>query len=129
MTSKFSFSKFFGTDDEGLPNPNEQKTNSNQKIVSISDNKKGDSKIAVFEPRIYTDVKTIAKKLIDNFAVIINFDSADDKTTKRIIDFLNGVIFTIDGRIERISEMVFLFSPHSYSIDGEFKKQINRRLN
>ncbi|UQS85544.1 cell division protein SepF [Apilactobacillus apisilvae] len=130
MASKFSFSKFFGMDEEEIPQKQDNHSiRDKQKIVSINDNKKSDSKISVFEPRIYSDVKVIAKKLINNYAVIINFDNADDKTTKRIIDFLNGVIFTIDGKIERISELVFLFSPHSYDVDGEFKKNINRRLN
>lgn len=131
MTAKFSFSKFFGTDyDEDETDYSETNDNENRdKIVSISKNRgTQSSKISVFEPKIYADVKIIAKKLIDNNAVIINFDTASDDVTRRIIDFLNGVVFAIDGNIERISELVFLFTPHNYHVDGEIKKSMNERM-
>ncbi|GAA6113622.1 MAG: cell division protein SepF [Apilactobacillus sp.] len=131
MSAKFSISKFFGTDydqDEEYYD-NEPQVETSDKVVSIGKNRGHESsKIAVFEPKIYADVKTIAQKLIDNNAVIINFDAASDEATRRIIDFLNGVIFTIDGNIERISELVFLFTPHNYSVDGDIRKEMNDRL-
>ncbi|ALJ31692.1 cell division protein SepF [Apilactobacillus kunkeei] len=133
MTAKFSFSKFFGTDydqDEEFYEEDNSQVENNDKVVSISKNssQSRNSKISVFEPKIYADVKTIAQKLIDNNAVIINFDAASDEATRRIIDFLNGVVFTIDGNIERISELVFLFTPHNYYVDGEIRKEMNERL-
>lgn len=50
------------------------------------------SKIALFEPKIYSDVKEIATQLLKNQAVIINFDHVDDEMARRIVDFLTGTV-------------------------------------
>jgi cell division inhibitor SepF len=123
------WSKFLGIGFNEGEYPEKQRYDDN-KVVSINDAKKSTqvARISIYEPRIYADVKVIAKQLIDDNAVIINFGSASDEATRRIIDFLNGVIFTIDGSIERISELVFVFTPHNYHLDGETRKSINERM-
>lgn len=124
------WSKFFGIDFNEGEYPNDKQRFDDNKVVSINNTKehKMMAHISIYEPRIYSDVKVIAKQLIEGNAVIINFGSASDEATKRIIDFLNGVIFTIDGNIERISELVFVFAPHNYHLDGETRKSINERM-
>ncbi|MCK8624748.1 cell division protein SepF [Apilactobacillus xinyiensis] len=129
MSNKFSFSNFFGMDDSDEKDSVEETPNYNsRKVVSLDKKVNEKSKIAVFEPRIYSDVKIIASKLVDNNAVVINFDSADNESIKRIIDFLNGVVFTINGSIERISNRVFLFTPHDFTVSGDVKKGLDEQF-
>ncbi|MCK8607291.1 cell division protein SepF [Apilactobacillus ozensis] len=128
MSSKFSFSNFFGTDDDDEKDIDNTPNYRPDKVVSLDKKVHEKSKISVFEPRIYSDVKVIASKLVDNNAVVINFDSADNESIKRIIDFLNGVVFTINGSIERISDRVFLFTPHDFTVSGDVKKGLDEKF-
>lgn len=72
--------------------PTESATNtrSTPKVVPMQGGKSVNSKIALFEPKIYSDVKEIATQLLKNQAVIINFDHVDDEMARRIVDFLTG---------------------------------------
>lgn len=140
----FSFRNFFGVDDEYADGPEDDyqttpepqvnaaasKRPMRQNVVSMDERRAGtttesSSKIALFEPRIYSDVKEIANQLMANQAVIVNFSSIEDSQAKRIVDFLTGTVYAIDGEIERIGDAIFLVTPHNYEISGSVSSSIN----
>lgn len=139
MAGRFSFSNFFGVGDEAdydetpnAPQPNRTTpttttgTNATSpKIVPMQGGKSVNSKIALFEPRIYSDVKEIAAQLLKNQAVIINFDHVDDAMARRIVDFLTGTVYAINGEIERIGDEIFLCIPENYEVSGSTTAQVN----
>lgn len=77
-----------------------------------------EKKIMIFEPRVFSDVKQISTRLLEGQAAIINFEKIDDQQTHRVVDFLSGVVFAIDGKIERIGEEIFLCTPPDFSVEG-----------
>ncbi|MFB9769428.1 cell division protein SepF [Lactiplantibacillus modestisalitolerans] len=109
--------------------PTGQETNRNPrttpKIVPMQGGKSVNSKIALFEPKIYSDVKEIASQLLKNQAVIINFDHVDDAMARRIVDFLTGTVYAINGEIERIGDEIFLCIPENYEVSGSTTSQFN----
>jgi len=94
----------------------------NEKVVSMSTaseaRTKANSKIAIYQPRVYSDAKVIAKQLLNNKAVIVNFNNVNDEQSKRIVDFLTGTIFALNGEIKRVGEKIFLCTPPKFEIDG-----------
>ncbi|GLB47019.1 cell division protein SepF [Philodulcilactobacillus myokoensis] len=122
MSDRFNLSNFFGINEPEDSDKENAAINNSSKVVPMKNgNRIVKNHIAIFEPRIYSDSKGIASKLVNNNAVIVNFNKADNNSIRRIIDFLNGSIFTIDGHIERISSKVFLFTPHNYEISNSIK--------
>ncbi|GEO77869.1 cell division protein sepF [Companilactobacillus mindensis DSM 14500] len=122
---------FFGINDEDdfeetkpVTNTKQPKSDysNNEKVVSMSTaseaRTKGNSKIAIYQPRIYSDAKVIAKQLLNNKAVIVNFNNVNDEQSKRIVDFLTGTIFALNGEIKRVGEKIFLCTPPKFEIDG-----------
>lgn len=107
--------------------PTESATNtrSTPKVVPMQGGKSVNSKIALFEPKIYSDVKEIATQLLKNQAVIINFDHVDDEMARRIVDFLTGTVFAINGEIERIGDEIFLCIPENYEVSGSTTSQFD----
>lgn len=127
MANKFSLHNFFGTseaeydDEDYYEDPVEQSSTPvrNKKVVSINSTRPTESsKISLFEPRIYSDVKEIASQLLNNRAIIVNFTQMDTASAKRIVDFLNGTVYAIDGAIERVGDQIFLCTPHNYEVSG-----------
>ncbi|PRO87358.1 cell division protein SepF [Lactiplantibacillus pentosus] len=107
--------------------PTEPATNtrSTPKVVPMQGGKSVNSKIALFEPKIYSDVKEIATQLLKNQAVIVNFDHVDDEMACRIVDFLTGTVFAINGEIERIGDEIFLCIPENYEVSGSTTSQFD----
>ena len=58
-------------------------------------NKNHEKKIMLFEPRIFSDVKAIAQRLLEGQAAVVNFQRIDDGQAHRVVDFLSGVTFAM----------------------------------
>lgn len=99
-----------------------------EKIVTLGQNERipnpknsGESsmqKISIVEPRTYTESKAIAQSLFREEAVIINFHLVEEEQARRIIDFLTGIVYAIDGDIQRISGELFICTPKNMEIDS-----------
>lgn len=76
------------------------------------------NKIALFEPKVYSDSRAISSQILNGEAVIVNFTQIDEDQAKRILDFLGGVVFAVSGEIERIGQSIFLVTPNTFEISG-----------
>ena len=119
------FKSLFGDDDVAQDEYYDDETPSQQSgrhnnVVSIHHAKqeKRLSQISLYEPRLYADVRQIATQLLDGRAVIVNFTQMDNDNAKRVVDFLNGATFAIDGGIKRIGKEIFLCTPKNYEVSG-----------
>ena len=69
----------------------------------------------------FDDARRAADGLKDGQQQIVNLEQTSGDMTERIIDFLNGATYALDGSVEKIGEMVYLFTPSSVVIDIEDK--------
>lgn len=145
MAEKFSLSKFFGMNDEydedygeeetTNPKPQSQPTPTapnrpvdSRKVVAMRSAKSNNSHIAICEPRIYSDAKSIAKRITGGDAVIVNFARVDESQAQRIVDFLNGTAFAVGGEIKRIGEQIFLCTPHNFEVSGDVAANLGTQV-
>ncbi len=78
------------------------------------------SEISVWvAPQSLNDAEAAAEKLKERRAVLINLDRTDEQTARRIVDFISGVTFALDGYYQRIGSKVFLFTPSNTVINVE----------
>ena len=80
------------------------------------------SEIKVEEPRIYEDSLLIATHLRDNKPVVVNLKYLDNATGKRLIDFICGTAYAINGHMMKIGENIFLFTPENVLIAEQSDK-------
>ncbi|MFC5369930.1 cell division protein SepF [Arcanobacterium bovis] len=66
----------------------------------------------------YKDIKDFAVEFRNGLPVILNLSEAADSERARIVDFALGLCFGLEGAFSRISDDVFLLTPHSVSIDS-----------
>lgn len=86
------------------------------KIVSISKNKK--LKLLIHQPESYNEVQTIVDDLKSRKPVILNLERIEHDQARRLIDFIGGAVYGIDGSIYKVSKGVFIFTPGNIEIDG-----------
>jgi cell division inhibitor SepF len=81
------------------------------------------SEIKVEEPRIYEDSLMIASYLRENTPIIVNLKYLDTDSSKRLVDFICGTAYAINGHMMKIGENIFLFTPPNIHISEPTNKQ------
>ena len=76
------------------------------------------SKVIIREPKDYSDAQNIADCLKQSLPVFINLQRLDKGQGRRVIDFLSGTIYAVDGEIKRVGNDLFLCTPNSVETDG-----------
>ena len=74
--------------------------------------------VAVFAPRSFGDVTEIADALRARQVVIVNVQGADRNLLQRVVDFTSGVAYTIDGRIQKLAEAIYLVVPSGVNVNS-----------
>ncbi len=75
--------------------------------------------MVLFEPRGFGEVEEVGTRLKEGRAVVVNLHKLDRDYSQRTIDFLTGVVFALDGKIQKIGKNVILCSPAQISVVGE----------
>ena len=88
----------------------------NNKVVNIHTN--ANVKIVVHEPLSYEEAPEIVEDLKARRAVVINFERLDTNLKRQIFDFLNGALYAIEGRIQKVNKDIFILAPENVEIDG-----------
>ena len=111
---KFKKSLFGSSDEENdIDNDDEVVVNSSLKKMSDS------NKMILFEPRAYSESQQIANYLKSDHAVIVNLKRVTPDQAKRIVDFLSGTLYAIDGGLEKLGGGIFLCTPRNVPVEGK----------
>ena len=76
-------------------------------------------RVVVIQPESFEEAKDITNHLKGKKPVVVNLELVDKTVARRIVDFLSGSVYALDGDIEKISNGIFLIAPHNVGILGE----------
>lgn len=85
-------------------------------------------KVVVVHPETFEDSKEIADHLKTKKPIVVNLEKIDSEVAKRIIDFLSGAVYSLDGNIQKISKGIFLIVPYNMGIMGDFKDELRNKV-
>ena len=77
------------------------------------------NKMILFEPRAYSESQQIADYLKASNAVIVNLKRVTPDQAKRIVDFLSGTLYAIEGGLQKLGGGIFLCTPSSVPVEGK----------
>lgn len=75
--------------------------------------------VAVFAPRNFSDVTEVADALRARQVCIVNLQGADRTLLQRVVDFTSGVAYTIDGRIQKLADAIYLIVPSGVNVSSD----------
>jgi cell division inhibitor SepF len=88
-------------------------------VVPLSDaSRRAGGSVAVFAPRSFGDVTEIADALRSKQVVIVNVQGADRTLLQRVVDFTSGVAYTIDGKIQKLADAIYLVVPAGVNVNS-----------
>lgn len=76
------------------------------------------AQMVLFEPRSFEESEEIARHLKQRRACVVNLHRLQREYAQRTIDFLTGVVFALDGTIQKIGHNVILCAPKNVGVDG-----------
>ena len=77
------------------------------------------NKVIIREPNEYSDAQDIADCLKENYPVFINLQRLEKSQAKRVVDFLSGTIYAIDGDIKPCRNELILMYPKTVETEGQ----------
>lgn len=81
--------------------------------------------VCVIKPTTVEDAREITETLLANRTVVLNLEGLDVDIAQRIIDFTSGSTFAISGNLQKISHYIFIVTPASVDISGDFQEILN----
>jgi cell division inhibitor SepF len=85
------------------------------------------AQVHVTNPTTFNDVEEVGEKFRSGIPVIMNLAGASESVAKRMLDFASGLIFGLDGRIERVGDRVFLLTPSGLNVSTEERRRLSER--
>lgn len=79
-------------------------------------------RVVVCEPKVFEDCQTIADNLKNRRPVIVNLEEADKELAKRVVDFVSGCTYALNGGTQKVGNGIFLFVPSNMDIANEAKE-------
>ena len=95
------------------------------KVVNI--NTTTQLKVVVVTPESFDEARDIAEHLKQKKPVVINLEGVEKDIARRIVDFLSGAVYSLDGNIQKISTGIFLIAPYNVGIRGDFKDELRNK--
>ncbi len=109
----------------------EDDLNENEEIISKSEEVESKSgrvvnikaqarvRVVIVRPDRFQDSSAIVDNLKDNKTVVLNLESTDKETSRRIIDFTSGAAYANNGQIKCIANRTFIITPYNVDVVGE----------
>ncbi|MGN0243909.1 MAG: cell division protein SepF [Lachnospiraceae bacterium] len=92
----------------------------NNRLVPLKSSKSGSSEVNVIKPDDFNDCQLIANNLCNGKSTILNMEGIEIHEAQRIIDFISGCCYALDGSLQAISNNIFIIAPSSTEISGDF---------
>ncbi len=83
-------------------------------------------KVVVIQLQSFDDARDIADHLKSRKPVVINLEQLDKDVSRRVVDFLSGAVYGVDGNIQKVANGIFLIAPYNVSIMGDFKDELKK---
>jgi len=85
------------------------------------------NKTILVEPRAFSEAQQIADYLKAKNQVVVNFKRVTSDVSKRIMDFLNGIVYAIDGKMEKLGPGIVLCAPKGFEIEGNISEDEGKK--
>lgn len=92
------------------------------RVVNLNSN--AQLQVVLVKPDRFDQVSDIADHLRDKKAVVLNLESTNKDVARRLVDFLSGVAYALDGKIKKIAISTYLITPYNVNVMGDLVEEL-----
>ena len=96
---------------------------SKKKVVQMPQAQSQSVKMVISQPTSFEQSEEICNFLKEKKSVIVNLEYVNKEVARRIIDFISGGVYALDGHIQKVSNSIFLIAPVNYEITNEMARE------
>ena len=101
----------------------------NNKVVNMQQGQPNAIKMVISQPTTFEQSDEICSFLKERKSVIVNLEYVNKDVARRIVDFISGGVYALDGYIQKVSNSIFLVAPSNYEITNEMaREEIKNKL-
>jgi cell division inhibitor SepF len=112
---------------ENASSKNDRNSRKNPQGKVLNMNNNNSLKVVVLAPQNILEARELCDHLKSNKPVIMNVEGVDTPLAQRMVDFLSGAVYCLDGDIQKISTGIFLATPASIEITGDLKDDMKNK--
>lgn len=75
--------------------------------------------LVVIKPTSFEESRDIVDSLLSEHAVVLNVEGIDNYVAQRIIDFVSGACFAINGNLQKVANYIFVVTPENVELSGD----------
>ena len=87
----------------------------------LNRNASNKQEVVLFRPSSFNDTSKAADDLRAKKAVIVNMENVDKAMARRVVDFLSGCAYALDGKVKKVAQSTYLFCPHNMEVVGDLE--------
>ena len=110
-------------DEEEEVEENKKLFNRRNKVVSMPQAQTNAIKMVISQPTTFEQSDEICSFLKEKKSVIVNLEYVNKDVARRIVDFISGGVYALDGYIQKVSNSIFLVAPSNYEITNEMARE------
>lgn len=99
--------------------------NNNPQVYSINTNVQ--MQVVIIKPECYEDAQEICDQIKTKRPVVVNLEKVEYPVAQRIMDFLSGTCYSLEGSIQRVANNIFIIAPENVDISGDFKEELKTK--
>ena len=100
-----------------------KRNNNNNKVVNMQQGQPNAIKMVISQPTTFEQSDEICSFLKERKSVIVNLEYVNKDVARRIVDFISGGVYALDGYIQKVSNSIFLVAPSNYEITNEMARE------
>ena len=77
--------------------------------------------VVLFRPINFNDTTKAADALRNRKAVVLNLENVDKAMSRRVVDFLSGCVYAVDGSVKKVAQSAYIFCPHNMDVVGDLE--------
>ena len=95
----------------------------NNKVVNMPQAQNQAIKMVISQPTTFEQSDEICSFLKEKKSIIVNLEYVNKDVARRIVDFISGGVYALDGYIQKVSNSIFLVAPSNYEITNEMARE------
>lgn len=80
--------------------------------------------VIVIQPETYDEAQDVCDHIKSQRPVIINLEQMDRNVAQRIMDFVSGACYTLNGNLQRVTNNIFIIAPENVDVAGDFREEL-----
>lgn len=99
------------------------KQQKNNKVVSLKNNSRG-MEVYVIKPQEFNEAQIVTDFMKDGKTIVINMEGIEVSIAQRIVDFIGGACYALNGSLQAVSANIFIAAPDNTEVSGDLREEI-----